>query len=75
MVKLTGIKKDCLYWDKSNELVERLRLILISPAAGHIEHVNEINYIIQELLKANITLLSVKWSNQIHITCKEASCW
>ena len=43
-----------VYWDDPNELVERLRLLAASRAAGSNSHVNEINSIIEELREAEI---------------------
>lgn len=40
---------DYVHWDDPNELVDRLRLILASQAAGNNSHTNEINSIIEEL--------------------------
>ncbi len=45
---------DYVYWDNPNELVERLRLLIASQAAGNNSHTNEINSIIEELREANI---------------------
>lgn len=42
------------YWDDPNELVDRLRLIISSTAAGHTGHNNEIIDIIDELREAKI---------------------
>ena len=39
---------DYIYWDDPNELVDRLRLILASQAAGNPSHNNEILSIIEE---------------------------
>ena len=43
---------DYVYWDDPNELVDRLRLLLASRAAGSNSHVNEINSIIEQLRDA-----------------------
>ena len=40
---------DYVHWDDPNELVDRLRLLLASRAAGSNSHVNEINSIIEEI--------------------------
>ena len=45
---------DYVYWDDPNELVDRLRLILASQAAGNRSHTNEIFSIIEELREAGI---------------------
>lgn len=42
------------YWDDPNELVDRLRLLLSSTAAGHTGHTNEIISIIEELGEAKL---------------------
>lgn len=42
------------YWNDANELVNRLRLLTASAAAGHTGHNNEILAIIEELREANI---------------------
>lgn len=42
------------YWDDPNELVNRLRLLMASQAAGNSAHVNEITSIISELAEAKI---------------------
>ncbi|XP_051168539.1 uncharacterized protein LOC127286222 [Leptopilina boulardi] len=47
-------KLDYIYWDDPNELVDRLRLLLASQAAGNSSHTNEILSIIEELREANI---------------------
>ena len=45
---------DYVYWDDRNELVDRLRLLLASRAAGSSSYVNEVNSIIEELREAAI---------------------
>lgn len=45
---------DYKYWDNPNELVDRLRLLVSSQAAGHTGHNNEIIAIIEELREAKI---------------------
>lgn len=47
-------KIDYKYWDDPNELVERLRLLISSQAAGHSGHNNEIIELIGELREARI---------------------
>lgn len=47
-------KFDYVYWDDPNELVNRLRLLLASQAAGNSSHTNEIMSIIEELREAEI---------------------
>lgn len=47
-------KIDYLYWDDPNELVDRLRLLVGSQAAGNTSHNNEIMSIIEELRESNI---------------------
>ncbi|KAL0820923.1 hypothetical protein ABMA28_005583 [Loxostege sticticalis] len=53
---LKEVKKDTdlVYWDDPNELVERLKLLLASWAAGNTGVHNEINAIIEELNEAGI---------------------
>lgn len=48
------IRMDYVYWDDPNELVNRLRLLLASQAAGNSSHGNEITSIIEELREAQI---------------------
>lgn len=48
------IRMDYVYWDDPNELVNRLRLLLASQAAGNSSHTNEILSIIEELREAQI---------------------
>lgn len=43
-----------VYWDDTNELVERLKLLVASQEAGNNSHQNEIVAIINELKEANI---------------------
>ncbi|CAG9773438.1 unnamed protein product [Ceutorhynchus assimilis] len=47
---------DYVYWDNVNELVNRLRILLASKAAGHNGHQNEIISIIEELKEAKVIL-------------------
>nr|XP_022910337.1 uncharacterized protein LOC111421419 [Onthophagus taurus] len=42
------------YWDDVNELVDRLRLLHASYAAGNNSHRNEIAYIVEELKEINV---------------------
>lgn len=45
---------DYIYWDDSNELIERLKLLIASRSAGNNNHDNEIVSIIEELKEAGI---------------------
>lgn len=45
---------DYIYWDDPNELVDRLRLLIASQAAGNTSHTNEIFSIIEELREGEI---------------------
>ncbi|KAI8123525.1 hypothetical protein CVS40_6009 [Lucilia cuprina] len=54
LMKLNLQKPSYIYWDNPNELVDRLRLLMASQAAGHTNHNNEIVSIIEELYEANI---------------------
>lgn len=47
-------KIDYVHWDDPNELVERLRLLLASVSAGHTNHINEINSIVEELRESQV---------------------
>ncbi|RYA54629.1 hypothetical protein, partial [Enterobacter cloacae complex sp. 4DZ3-28B] len=47
-------KIDYVHWDAPNELVDRLRLLIASQAAGNSSLSNEILSIIEELREANI---------------------
>lgn len=49
-----GGRVDYAYWDDPNELVDRLRVLTASKAAGHTGHDNEIISIIEELREAGI---------------------
>lgn len=51
---IPGAIKEYEYWDDVNELVDRLRLLIASQAAGHTGHQNEIISIIEELKEANV---------------------
>jgi hypothetical protein len=44
------------YWDDPNELVDRLRLLIASQAAGNTSHQNEILSIIEELREADFII-------------------
>lgn len=57
-IKLKVYKPDTdyVYWDNSNELVDRLRLLIASKNAGNNGHNNEIISIIEELKEAKIIL-------------------
>lgn len=54
LMQLSNNKKDYIFWDDPNELVDRLRLLIGSHQAGHNNHSNEIISIIEELKEANI---------------------
>lgn len=45
---------DFIFWDDPNEIVDRLRLLMSSTAAGHNAHTNEIISIIEELREAQL---------------------
>ncbi|XP_044588749.1 uncharacterized protein LOC123267927 [Cotesia glomerata] len=45
---------DYVYWDDPNELVDRLKLLMASQAAGNPSHTNEIMSIIEELREAGV---------------------
>lgn len=47
-------KIDYVHWDDPNELVDRLRLLISSQQAGHNNHNNEIQSILEELREADI---------------------
>jgi hypothetical protein len=55
MIAQEGTGTDYVHWDDPNELVDRLRLLLASQAAGNPSHSNEITSIIEELCEAGIT--------------------
>ena len=48
------VKQDYIYWNDPNDLVNRLRLLIASRAAGNNNHTQEIEEIIQELKTARI---------------------
>ncbi|XP_044595853.1 uncharacterized protein LOC123272898 [Cotesia glomerata] len=50
----TKTPMDYVYWDDPNELVDRLRLLMASQAAGNPSHTNEIMSIIEELREAGV---------------------
>lgn len=54
--RVSNKKKDYVYYDDCNELVERLKLLVASKAAGNNAHDNEINSIIEELKESKIIL-------------------
>ncbi|MCI0557609.1 MAG: hypothetical protein MN733_03880, partial [Nitrososphaera sp.] len=54
MIAREGRGTDYVHWDDPNELVDRLRLLLASQAAGNSNHSNEIVSIIEELREAGI---------------------
>lgn len=54
MELLLDTKIDYKYWDDINEIVDRLKLLFASEAAGHSGHNNEIIAIIEELKEANV---------------------
>ena len=54
MMQVSDNPIDYVYWDDPNELVDRLRLLIASRAAGNSNHTNEINRILEELLESKI---------------------
>ena len=54
MIAKQSSRPDYIYWDDPNELVDRLRLLMASQAAGNPSHNNEILSIIEELREAKI---------------------
>lgn len=54
MVARKNSQMNYVYWDNPNELVDRLRLLIASRAAGNPSHENEIISIIEELREAGI---------------------
>ena len=54
MIAREGNQLVYIYWDDPNELVDRLRLLLASQAAGNPSHTNEIISIIEELREAKV---------------------
>lgn len=56
IMKDNKINTDLVYWNDPNELVDRLRLLIASQAAGHNNHNNEILSIIEELRENNLII-------------------
>ncbi|XP_043480014.1 uncharacterized protein LOC122509820 [Leptopilina heterotoma] len=54
MITNKNFQREYIYWDDPNELVDRLRLLMASQAAGNPSHNNEIMSIIEELREAKI---------------------
>lgn len=54
LLDVNNNNKDFVYWDDPNEIVDRLRLLCASQAAGNNNHNNEIVSIIEELKEADI---------------------
>lgn len=54
VARMENTRFDYIYWDDPNELVDRLRLLHASQAAGNSSHSNEILSIIEELREAEI---------------------
>jgi|UniRef100_V5I8K9 hypothetical protein len=54
LLNLSNRKVDYVYFDDPNELIDRLRLLIASEAAGNDKHNNEIISIIEELREAKI---------------------
>lgn len=54
LMQLSKLKKDYIFWDNPNELVDRMRLLIASQQAGNNNHSNEIVSIIEELKEADI---------------------
>lgn len=54
LMNLSNMKKDYIYWDDPNELVDRLKLLIGSQQAGNNNHSNEIVSIVEELKEKNI---------------------
>lgn len=54
LFKKNSQNTDYVYWDNANELVDRLRLLISSTAAGHNAHTNEIISIIEELREVKL---------------------
>ena len=52
MIAKQNSRPDYIYWDDPNELVDRLRLLMASHAAGNLSHNNETMSIIEELREA-----------------------
>lgn len=54
MISTQNNQLDYVYLDDPNELVDRIRLLLASQAAGNQSHTNEIIWITKELREAII---------------------
>ncbi|XP_043468125.1 uncharacterized protein LOC122502244 [Leptopilina heterotoma] len=54
MITNRNFQREYIYWDDPNELVDRLRLLMASQAAGNPSHNNEIMSIIEELREAKM---------------------
>lgn len=54
IARTAGQRMDYVYWNDVNELIDRLRLLIASQAAGNTSHSNEIVSIIEELREAGI---------------------
>lgn len=54
MISNTNFEREYIYWDDPNEIVDRLRQLMASQAAGNTSHNNEIISIIEELREAKI---------------------
>ena len=52
-IKIHRAKRELVYWDDPNELVQRLVLLVASKQAGHTDHDREILSIIEELREAD----------------------
>ena len=52
--QVTGNKIDYVYWNDINELVDRLRLLIMSQKAGNTGVHNEIDSIIEELMETGV---------------------
>lgn len=48
-ITLTQSKPEVIYYDDPNELIDRLRILMASQAAGNNAHSNEINALMEEL--------------------------
>lgn len=60
LLKKVKTNTDLVYWDDPNELIERLKLLLASKAAGNTGLDNEIVAIIEELREAGIINMEYK---------------
>lgn len=52
-MKIHRAKRELVYWDDPNELVQRLVLLVASKQAGHTDHDREILSIVEELREAD----------------------